>query len=294
MPERVVVKEVWGTADHFTVGDGVNLVAYNLTLEDGRKARINQKPETDPPTPGLVLEADVLPPAPDKKMWKVKGAKRVSHEFDYTRSQSTRQPSLQPVSNYEVQDLTQRLIIRQNALNRATEYAIASKKFEVLDDDPRPGLSMETVIETRVDYFESLIWKAASKSHELKVLEWAELVPAGGETTSEVPTDPSQDASPPAGAGPPAEEHITGAPQSSPAPEGGTEPPGESPKEGGGASASPSTLAQVLRNKREHNVPENVWKMFLTSIGAESVNHLSEEEAAVVLAWLQDGERQAA
>ena len=295
MLERVVVKEVWGTADHFTVGDGVNLVAYNLTLEDGRKARINQKPETDPPTPGLVLEADVFPPAEGKKMWKVKGAKRLSHEFDYTRSQSTRQPSLQPVSNYEVQDLTQRLIIRQNALNRATEYAIASKKFEVLDDDPRPGLSMETVIETRVDYFESLIWKAASKSHELKVLEWAELVPAGGETTSEVPTDPSQDASPPAGAGPPAEGiHKVAAPQSVPAPDRGTDSPGGSPKEGGGATASPSTLAQVLRNKRQHNVPDLVFSTFLTSMGVENVNLLSEDEAQLVLAWIANGDGQVA
>lgn len=286
MSERVTIKQVWDkpprdySFQDKNTGATVHLREFVFTSQDGKFIAFSQKPESDPPTDGLVLEFDRLEPPPEgKKLWKGKGPKRVQHEFDY--SQSPSQPSLQPVSKYEVQDVTQRLIIRQNALNRALELAVAM-------NGKAPELSISETAQIWVDFFEQLIWEAASPGHEQKVLEWAgvlEDAPAGGEGTNEgqppIPPSDVTETSPPAGATPSDGLHTV------------TD-PSEAPEEGGGGSASPSTLAQVLRNKRQHNVPDLVFSTFLTSMGVENVNLLSEDEAQLVLAWIANGDGQVA
>lgn len=236
MPERVTVKEVWNSdAPELYQGQHGMIYEYKLTLADGRFAVIGQKADTPAPFAGQALEADMKLLKEGGKMWKLWNVKRLGADNVSQTSHQSPQAVSQPQAGYEVSDIRQRLIIRQNALNRATDEALAKG---------------ESVVAERVEFFESLVWRAASADHEKKVLVWAGVAEAPrANTQTNAQTN---------------------------------------------GKASAATLAQLLKASRTQGVSDLEFSNFVTSLGAESVNDLSEEQAQKFLTWLTNGEERAA
>lgn len=271
--EQVTVKEVWSDPQPFK-----EMMGYSVVLADDRMAKMwLSQHEVGPSEGESFTVSEMVPPEAGKKQWKAKAPKRVGLASEAQNgSQALAQPALQPQSTYEALDTTQRLIIRQNALNRAVDWVQATP----LEDN------IEESVTVWLERFEQLIWQAASKEHEQKVLSWAG-VPAKREVPPQsegVPTSRSAGSSEGEGQTDPERQ-----------PDGRLPSPDARPKDGGVASAAPSsTLARVLTTKRKVGASDLEFSTFLTSMGVESPNDLTPEQCMVVVDWLTEGQEMAA